>query len=244
MERTVRTYRRFDTAVQTNIPYEMLVPVTEASVEQPSTASSTMVAVRPKNRGRRNFPPSNMARTWPRAAVIATTITGLLATAMVANLFVIQSYERVLSRYIYDSMGTSRSLRHSPPNGNDFLLEMTTRSIEKRYNCIPPTPHKPEPEGLKIAWLMSFPNSGTSFTSRLVRDATKTDSASNYADETPSGQNGLRLPVYDDQPEGPFWIKPEASPDFTEPTEYVISKVSDMTALRIVWTMTTVCHTD
>jgi hypothetical protein len=232
MERTVRTYRRFDTVAQTNIPYDMLVPVTEISVEQPaSTASSTMVAVRPMTRGRRKFPPSNMARTWSRAAVIATAISGLLATAMVANLFVIQSYERVLSRYIYDSMGTSRSLRRSSPNGNDFLLEMATSDIEKRYNCSPPTPHKPEPDGLKIAWLMSFPNSGTSFTSRLVRDATKTDSASNYADETPSGQNGLRLPVYDDQPEGPFWIKPEASPEFTEPTEYVISKVSDVTAL-------------
>jgi len=88
-----------------------------------------------------------------------------------------------------------------------------------------PPQHKPEPPGLKMAWLMSFPNSGTSFTSRLVRDATKTDSASNYADETLSGQNGVRLPVFDDQPEGPFWIKPEDSPEFTEPSQYILTKV-------------------
>lgn len=86
-------------------------------------------------------------------------------------------------------------------------------------------PIKSKPEGRKIVWLMSFPNSGTSFTSRLVRDATKTDSASNYADETPTGAAGLRMPVFEDQPDGPFWIKPEASPEFSEPSEYVITKV-------------------
>jgi hypothetical protein len=80
----------------------------------------------------------------------------------------------------------------------------------------------PEPQ---LVWLMSFPNSGTSYTSQLVRDATLTDSASNYADETPSGQQGLVLPVYVDQPEGPFWIKPEANPNYVEPAKYILTKV-------------------
>jgi hypothetical protein len=52
-----------------------------------------------------------------------------------------------------------------------------------------------------------------------------TDSASNYADETPSGQQGLVLPVYVDQPEGPFWIKPEANPNYVEPAKYILTKV-------------------
>ena len=161
---------------------------------------------------------------------------------MVANLFVIQTYERLLSKQVYDPMGSSRSLRLSAPDVVreqhyvDFVESVPEHQgqydagakseIQELLDRSKAQSHKPEPEGLKMVWLMSFPNSGTSFTSRLVRDATMTDSASNYADETPSGENGLRMPVYDDQPNGPFWIKPEASPEFTEPTEYVITKVS------------------
>lgn len=122
-------------------------------------------------------------------------------------------------------MGTSRSLRLSAPDLDDNFLSKETTDTERLHDCNQPLLDNPEPDGLKMVWLMSFPNSGTSFTSRLVRDATKTDSASNYADETPSGEDGLRLPVYEDQPDGPFWIKPEANPDFKEPTEYVITKV-------------------
>jgi hypothetical protein len=79
----------------------------------------------------------------------------------------------------------------------------------------------------KLVWLMSFPNSGTSYTSQLIRDATLTDSASNYADETIFGQSGVMLPVYVDQPEGPFWIKSMENPDHVEPTKYILTKVCD-----------------
>jgi len=165
---------------------------------------------------------------WPRVAVlVVTAILALLGTVLVGNIFVLQSFDQVLHREhaasVPSMLAGGRSLRLSQTSyggaaGNSEKTELFDVS------AVPPQ-HKPEPPGLKMAWLMSFPNSGTSFTSRLVRDATKTDSASNYADETPSGQNGLRLPVYEDQPDGPFWIKPEASPEFSEPTEYVITKV-------------------
>jgi hypothetical protein len=77
----------------------------------------------------------------------------------------------------------------------------------------------------KIVWLMSFPNSGTSYTSQLVRDTTLSVSASNYADETASGQEGFLEPVYEDQIQGPFWIRSDDTPDYTEPTEYILTKV-------------------
>lgn len=197
-----------------------------------------MVSVRhpPRTAGRRLFSSSSIANAMPRTAFIGTAISALLATAMVVNLFVIQTYERLLSNKVYDPMGSSRSLHLSAPDVREqqFAVVKSIRQeddgakseIQELLDRSKAQSHKPEPEGLKIVWLMSFPNSGTSFTSRLVRDATMTDSASNYADETPSGENGLRMPVYDDQPNGPFWIKPEASPEFTEPTEYVITKVS------------------
>jgi hypothetical protein len=85
---------------------------------------------------------------------------------------------------------------------------------------------KEEPTGVKLVWLMSFPNSGTSFTSRVIRDLTKTDSASNYADGTPTGKAGVQLPVFDSMPDGPFWInKPDHGLHYSEPREYVLTKV-------------------
>jgi len=87
-----------------------------------------------------------------------------------------------------------------------------------------PTNHTSEYTGPQIAWLMSFPNSGTSYTSRLVRDASQTVTASNYADETPRGAQGWREAVFTEQPSGPFWVKPEASPEYTEPTAFVLTK--------------------
>jgi Sulfotransferase domain len=139
-----------------------------------------------------------------------------VATIVLAHILLLQQYERVLTTHhevgsVVNSLANRRSVK-------SLSAKASLESADFSW------PIKEEPDGLKVAWLMSFPNSGTSFTSRLVRDATKTDSASNYADETPSGLAGLRLPVYDDLPEGPFWIKPEASPEFTEPTEYVITK--------------------
>jgi len=110
---------------------------------------------------------------------------------------------------------------HQQNAGNNYMMAQrpTTRKLQQSLQNQSFRPQQ------QLAWLMTFPNAGNSFTSRLVRDATLTDSASNYADETPSGQNGLRLPVFDDQPEGPFWIKPEESPEFTEPSRYILTKV-------------------
>lgn len=64
---------------------------------------------------------------------------------------------------------------------------------------------------LQIAWLMSFPNSGTSYTSQFIRKVTGTKTATNYAELRLSRQVLLGLeskesiPVFDDQPTGPFW---------------------------------------
>lgn len=73
-----------------------------------------------------------------------------------------------------------------------------------------------------VAWLMSFPNSGTSYTSRLVRQTSGTRTASNYGHETYNGKTYPSKPVFADQPEGPFWTE---SPDQTEyPSRFVLTK--------------------
>mmetsp|Transcript_18069 Transcript_18069/g.27942 ORF Transcript_18069/g.27942 Transcript_18069/m.27942 type:complete len:393 (+) Transcript_18069:58-1236(+) len=53
----------------------------------------------------------------------------------------------------------------------------------------------------KIAWLMSFPNSGTSYTLRMVRSLSKKPIGTNYKKE------GTAEPVYDDSPNGPFFLR-------------------------------------
>ena len=76
-----------------------------------------------------------------------------------------------------------------------------------------------------IAWLMSFPNSGTSYTSSLVESMSKTKVASNYGHETighPNNTHSLtRQPVFEDQPSGPFWLP---RTNYSLPDQYVLTK--------------------
>lgn len=80
-----------------------------------------------------------------------------------------------------------------------------------------------QPPSLQIAWLMSFPNSGTSYTSRLIRHISETRTASNYGNENKKAVGPSR-PVFLDQPAGPFWLDPDMHPEYTLPTEYVLTK--------------------
>jgi len=66
-------------------------------------------------------------------------------------------------------------------------------------------------KGGKIAWLMSFPNSGTSFTSLLVRHASNATTASNYGMECNPGADGKSVPVYEWSEEGPYWLHPPST---------------------------------
>jgi hypothetical protein len=76
---------------------------------------------------------------------------------------------------------------------------------------------------LKIAWLLSFPNSGTSYTITLVQHVSKTNTASNYGHELPSAKLGISKPLYN-EPTGPFWYESQNHPDYTFPTELALTK--------------------
>lgn len=77
-----------------------------------------------------------------------------------------------------------------------------------------------------IAWLMSFPNSGTSFTMTMVTRASNTSLATNYGDEVTAPDQPDTLSIYPRRPEGPFW--PGMSGKIASPRElpdkYVITK--------------------
>lgn len=103
-------------------------------------------------------------------------------------------------------------------------LQLHSFADEREYGIATGPYLKNQVAGLRIAWLLSFPNSGTSYTSRLVRDTSQTMSASNYADETPTGETGFKEPVFLDQPTGPFWVIPEATPHHNKPINFVLTK--------------------
>jgi hypothetical protein len=75
--------------------------------------------------------------------------------------------------------------------------------------------------GPRIVWLMSFPNSGTSYTMRLVKESSQTLVATNYQ-KTVSDESHQLIPVYSDYSSGPFWQDP--SQKYVHPSNYVLTK--------------------
>lgn len=59
----------------------------------------------------------------------------------------------------------------------------------------------------KLAWLMSFPNSGTSYTTKMIRHVTGMSTATNYGDEY-SDNEGLSVPLIANATIGPYLIDP------------------------------------
>ena len=117
-------------------------------------------------------------------------------------------------------MYSKNPINAAPNNNNSSSMVEMSDGANVTTTAVNQTNHK-----LQIVWLMSFPNSGTSYTSRLVRDVTQTFTASNYADETPEGLLGDRLPVYTNETYGPFWTIPMANVhEYRYPTQYVLTK--------------------
>ena len=56
----------------------------------------------------------------------------------------------------------------------------------------------------QIAWLMSYPNSGTSFTMMCTERTSNLSTATNYGDEVTTSED-YSLSIYPRHPEGPFW---------------------------------------
>ena len=78
----------------------------------------------------------------------------------------------------------------------------------------------------KTVLLMSFPNSGTSYTLNLVSVASGMSVASNYGDEHTDPTTGLSMPVYGNKTNvvyGPYWIN-ENDDNPRYPTRYILAK--------------------
>jgi hypothetical protein len=107
-------------------------------------------------------------------------------------------------------------------HSGDYSVKTNLGTANHTFSPVDAVPNE-YPSGLKIAWLMSFPNSGTSYTSKLIRHISQTSTGSNYGTEN-LGPRGDSIPVFPDQPEGPFWVDPTMHLEFDDPTEYVLTK--------------------
>ncbi|KAK1746328.1 hypothetical protein QTG54_002935 [Skeletonema marinoi] len=83
------------------------------------------------------------------------------------------------------------------------------------------------PKNGRIAWLMSFPNSGTSYTSYLIRTITQTTTGSNYGHESPNPNEqssvSSSVGIFDDNPI-PSWTE-SWNDRLQQPSEgYILTK--------------------
>jgi len=77
-----------------------------------------------------------------------------------------------------------------------------------------------------IAWLMSFPNSGTSFTMTMVSRSTNRSFATNYGNEVIAPDETDSISIYPRRPEGPYWpgLSGKQHTPRDLPDTYVITK--------------------
>ena len=70
----------------------------------------------------------------------------------------------------------------------------------------------------EVAWLMSFPNSGTTYTNHLIQDYTNTTTATNYGQEQSTKDESLS--VFPHSIDGPFF----RYPSWSLPPRYILTK--------------------
>lgn len=91
--------------------------------------------------------------------------------------------------------GSSVFSKSLPRRSDDIASTITTKFILNPENEFTPA----------IAWLMSFPNSGTSYTMTMVEESSTKAFATNYCDEVMARTDKESLSIYPRRPEGPFW---------------------------------------
>lgn len=81
----------------------------------------------------------------------------------------------------------------------------------------------------QIAWLLSFPNSGTTYTMHLIQQSTRTTTATNYGQEQTVTVNSTSIPVHPSSIDGPFYRYLDHFDDQNHhhhavPSDYILTK--------------------
>ena len=112
----------------------------------------------------------------------------------------------------------------NPLAKHDFERVSTKNSTLEADNNTLPNDRDRQDTQVKLAWLMSYPNSGTSYTMHLIQRASATTVATNYRQESyahlQKGQPQPPVPVLTTSPGGPFVLSPEKP----LPQTYIMTK--------------------
>lgn len=160
-----------------------------------------------EKKNRANFSPGRRQRHGkPHVLAIAAVISSTLLL-WVSTL--LGSARDLLSRKTSGNKPYESLMRQGTQIGPLFEEELALRGALRRIETarrqhLKDTGSEASNTHRSIVWLMSFPNSGTSYTSQLVRDSTHSMTATNYGDEL-QGDSSVGL-VFPNQTEGPFWI--------------------------------------
>jgi len=90
--------------------------------------------------------------------------------------------------------------------------------VEGQSNCVKVQSNFVK--GPRVCWLLSYPNSGTSFTMKLVGQTSNTTVATNYGLECDFDGKGENVPLHSDSPHGPYLLHPNRR----LPENYILSK--------------------
>jgi hypothetical protein len=101
-------------------------------------------------------------------------------------------------------------LSASQPNTKNNSSPEQTPTTPYRYNEKSDVP--------AVAWLMTYPNSGTTYTLKLIQQYTNTTTATNYGFEQSTSRDSI--PIHDSLNNGPFW----RYPDQDAPPRFVVTK--------------------
>jgi hypothetical protein len=82
----------------------------------------------------------------------------------------------------------------------ESFIDQTSNVVVVKNIGLPQEEDGPWP---KVAWLMSFPNSGTSYTMHMTQFASAQSAASNYGDEARLSDGRSNVPLFEDKPKVP-----------------------------------------
>eukprot|EP00592_Proboscia_alata_P022032 CAMPEP_0194411442 /NCGR_PEP_ID=MMETSP0176-20130528/9619_1 /TAXON_ID=216777 /ORGANISM="Proboscia alata, Strain PI-D3" /LENGTH=181 /DNA_ID=CAMNT_0039213415 /DNA_START=45 /DNA_END=587 /DNA_ORIENTATION=- len=162
-----------------------------------------------------NNPPSN---THGREKCFPYTFrrgsTQVFAISAICFYFILQEIriERIVS-----SFGPHLDVSTLIQEQKTAIAHTPSDKIRARYEAIDPNPNL---SGPRVAWLMSFPNSGTSYTGSLIKAVSNRTTATNYGKEGLFSDEVGSIPLRSDSLSGPY--KSISSNDM--PTTYVQTK--------------------
>jgi hypothetical protein len=134
----------------------------------------------------------------------------VLSAISLLSIFSILAFYGKLQMYVSVASNTTANIdinNNNNNNNNNYYLNDEVNNVNYRDRKLP-----------EVAWLMSFPNSGTTYTNHLIQDYTNTTTATNYGHEQSTKETSIS--VLPNSTDGPFF----RYPTWTIPPAYILTK--------------------